>query len=322
MPLQATTRNEYVYDQSHGPNPYQARMENLPVDYPPQRVVSLVPSLTETLFDLDLGDRVIAVTEYCVHPADKVKSLVTVGGTKNPDIEHIIGLKPDLVLLSDEENRRADADALKAAGITTWVTGPRTVFDTLNLLWNIMYVFDHAVMVPRVREIERAYDYTLGTARNLSPVRVFAPIWRDPWMTFNAETYAHDILSVCGGINVFANRKRQFPLAADLGESDPLPDDDQQVSGRDRRYPRITLDEVIAAQPEVVVLPSEPYAFTQADADIFRALDIPAAHNERIFLVDGSLLTWPGTRIAYALRDLPSLLMQESAGNDPQSSLS
>jgi len=79
-----------------------------------------------------------------------------------------------------------------AAGISIWVTGPRTVFDALNILWDIMTIFDHAVMVPRVREIERAYDYTLAAA--VEPVRVFAPIWRDPWMTFNADTYAHDIL--------------------------------------------------------------------------------------------------------------------------------
>jgi ABC-type Fe3+-hydroxamate transport system substrate-binding protein len=266
--------------------------------------------MTESLFDLDLGDHLIARTDYCVRPANKVKSLPTVGGTKNPKIDDIIGLNPDLVLLNDEENRKADAEALVAAGISIWVTGPRTVLDALNILWDIMTIFDHAVMVPRVREIERAYDYTLAAA--VEPVRVFAPIWRDPWMTFNADTYAHDILRVCGGENVFAARERQFPLAADLGEIEPLADDDLRVAARDRRYPRISLDEVIEAQPELVLLPDEPYPFSEDDALMFQALDIPAAHSGRVHLIDGSLLTWHGTRLAYALRDLPPLLVGEN----------
>ncbi|NLX09373.1 MAG: ABC transporter substrate-binding protein [Chloroflexi bacterium] len=284
-----------------------------PVGEPPRRVVSLVPSLTESLFDLDLGDRLIAITSYCVRPADRVQLLPKVGGTKNPDIELIIRLKPDLVLLNDEENRREDAAALQSAGIPIWVTGPRTVHDAINVLWNIMDIFDHPVMVPRVHEIERACDYTLGASLADEPVRVFAPIWRDPWMTFNADTYAHDVLRVCGGANVFAERERQFPLAADLGQAEALPPDDPRVAGHDRRYPRITLDEVIAARPEVVLLPDEPYAFAGDDVQLFREMDIPAAHDERIYLIDGSLLTWHGTRLAYALRDLPGLLARESS---------
>jgi ABC-type Fe3+-hydroxamate transport system substrate-binding protein len=288
-------------------HPYAARIES-PVDFVPQRVVSLVPSLTESLFDLDLGDRLVGITDYCVHPAKEVESLLRVGGTKNPDIERITGLRPDLVLVNDEENRKADAEALQAAGIPIWVTGPRTVFDALNLLWSIMHVFDHTVMVPRVREIERAYDYTLGASEAAGRVRVFVPIWRDPWMTFNANTYIHDVLRVCGGENVFAGRKRRYPLAADVGDGEPLPDDDPRVAGRDTRYPRVTLEEVIEAQPDVVLLPDEPYAFSEADAAVFLSLDIPAAQSGRVYGVDGSLLTWHGTRVAYALRDLPSLL--------------
>jgi ABC-type Fe3+-hydroxamate transport system substrate-binding protein len=267
------------------PRAYASSIDS-PVDHPPQRVVSLVPSLTESLFDLDLGDRLIAITDYCIHPADKVQGLPRVGGTKNPDIARIIDWQPDLVLFNDEENRREDADALQAAHIPIWVTGPRSVLDALNVLWNLMDIFDHPVMIPRVREIERAYDYTLGASHAHPLVSVFAPIWRDPWMTFNADTYAHDVLRVCGAKNVFANR--------------------------DERYPEITLDEVIVAQPEVVLLPSEPYPFSEPDADWFRTLDIPAARSGRIILIDGTLLTWHGTRAAYALRDLPALFLKGS----------
>ncbi len=296
-------------------SPYPSPMDH-PLAMPPQRVVSLVPSLTEALFDLDLGDRIVAITDYCTRPANRLHSILRVGGTKNPDVARIIALQPDMVLLNDEENRREDAAALHDANVPIWVTGPRTIFDALNLLWNIMAVFDHGTMSLRVREIERAYDYNLAVSQTITPVRVFAPIWRDPWMTFNHATYAHDVVRICGGLNVFADRERQFPLEADLGQAAPYPDDDQRVAGQDRRYPRITLDEVMAEQPEVVLLPDEPYAFGAAEADEFRALDIPAAHNERIHLIDGDLLTWYGTRVAYALRDLPALLMGDTDPHD------
>lgn len=265
-----------------GQQAYYSRLES-PVEYVPQRVVSLVPSLTESLFDLDLDRRLIAITEDCVRPAAQTAELPHIGSTKNPDIARIVTLQPDLVLANDEGNRHEDLDALRAAGIPVWVTSPHTVFEVLNLLWNLMDLFDHAAMVPRVREIERAYDYTLAAALAHPPTRVFVPTQRDPWGTFNAESYAHDVLRVCGGENCFASKAQ--------------------------RYPFITLADVIEAQPDIVLLPDGPYPFSDTDAEALRALDIPAAHHGRIHLIDGSLLTWHGTRVAYTLRDLPPLLM-------------
>lgn len=295
-------------------NTYVYRMEK-PVDYVPRRVVSLVPSVTETLFDLNIGGRVVGVTDYCKYPVDKVATLPKVGGTKNPDIRKIIALRPDLVIMNREENREQDAAALKDAGIATWITQPNTVREALDLLWTIMDVFEEPSMVPRVRLIEITYEWTLAAAVEVTPRRVFVPIWRDPWMTINANTYVHDLLRVCGAANVFAERERHFPLAADLGLEAPLPPDDPRVTGRDVRYPRITLDEVAVAQPEIVLLPDEPYLFTENDAEEIRKLDIPAARTGAVHLVDGSILTWHGTRLAYALRDLPPLLgvIQNSA---------
>ncbi len=289
------------------PENYVYQMEK-PVDYVPQRVVSLVPSVTESLFDLNLGSRLVGITDYCTRPPEGVRRLPRVGGTKNPDIERIIALRPDLVIMNQEENRKADADALQAVGIAIWVTHPRTVREALDLLWTMMDLFEEPTMVPRVRLIEVTYEWTLGVTAEQPPKRVFAPIWRDPWMTFNEDTYIHDLLRVCGATNVFAERERRHPLGADLGTADPLLPDDPRMKDRDVRYPRITLDEVVEAQPEIVLLPDEPFAFTQNDATEFAQLDIPAAKNNQIHLVDGSLLTWHGTRIAYALRDLPPLL--------------
>ncbi len=293
-------------ESSESTGSYVYRMEK-PVDYVPQRVVSLVPSVTESLFDLNIGSRVVGVTDYCVRPAEGVRNLPKLGGTKNPDIAAIVALHPDLVIMNQEENRKADAEALEAAGIRTWVTHPDTVREALGLLWTIMDIFEEPSMVTRVRLIEVTYEWTIGATEDITPKRAFVPIWRDPWMTINRHTYVHDLLRTCGVENVFADRERHFPLAADLGEVPPLTADDPRIENQDTRYPRLSLDEVVEAQPELVLLPDEPYNFTQADADEIAQLDIPAAKNGQIHLVDGSLLTWHGTRIAYALRDLPPL---------------
>ena len=294
-------------DAPNVPEAYIYRMEK-PVDYVPRRVVSLVPSVTESLFDLNIGSRVIGVTDYCTRPAEAVRRLPKLGGTKNPNVKAIITLRPDLVIMNQEENRKADAEALQAAGVAVWVTHPNTVREALDLLWTIMDIFEEPSMVPRVRLMEVAYEWTLGVTKEQTPRRVFVPIWRDPWMTFNRETYVHDLLHTCGAENVFADRERRYPLQADLGNAEAIPVDDPRMADRDIRYPRITLDEVVAAQPDIVLLPDEPFVFAQPDADEIARLDIPAAKNRQIFLVDGSLLTWHGTRIAYALRDLPPLL--------------
>jgi ABC-type Fe3+-hydroxamate transport system substrate-binding protein len=261
---------------------YTSAIES-PVDYVPRRVISLVPSLTESLFDLDLGNRLIGISEDCIYPVDKVQLVPRVGRPQSPDIDQMIGLQPDLVLLNRDENRVEDIEALRAAGVPIWITGPRTVFDALNVLWNLMDIFDHPVMVPRVREIERAYDYTGGAARAQTPVPAFVPLKpgnQEAWGTFNADTFPHDLLRVCGGKNIIADARDRFP--------------------------EISWAAIIDAQPEVILIPAD----LETHLDHFQALDVPAAHTERIHIFDGTLITWHGTRIAFAFRDLPALIME------------
>lgn len=266
---------------------YTYQME-APVDRPPRRVVSLVPSVTESLFDLNLGDRLVAVTDYCIYPEAGVAELPHIGGTKTPDVAQIVALGPDLVIANYEENRKQDVEVLQEAGIPVWVTFPRTVSEALNLLWNIMHTFDEPAMVPRVRLIEQTMDWVAGIskANEDHPARVFVPIWHEPLMTINADTYMHDLLHICGGANVFA--------------------------GADRRYPRVAWDDVVETQPDVILLPSEPFQFTAEHVPLFAELDVPAAHAQRIHLVDGSLLSWHGTRLARALDTIPALLTVEA----------
>lgn len=275
-----------------------------------QRVVSLVPSVTESLFELGLGQRVIAVTDYCVHPAGKLDPLTRLGGTKNVRVADAIALQPDLVIASKEENARADIEALQAAGVPVWLTFPQTVREAIDLLWDIVRRFDVASQGQRLAALEKVYEWAESAGANAAPSRVFCPIWRDAdsswWMTANARSYLSDLIRVCGGENVFAGRERRYPLAADL---DPDQSPDPSTDEADTRYPRVTQAEVLATRPEVILLPSEPFAFSQADFDYWMQFsDLPAVQSSRVHLVDGSLLTWPGVRLARALQEIPVLL--------------
>ncbi|HME68526.1 MAG TPA: helical backbone metal receptor [Myxococcota bacterium] len=249
----------------------------------PRRIVSLVPSLTEALFVLGLGERVVGVTDWCVYPAEGVAPLPKLGGTKNPDLPAILALRPDLVIANQEENRRQDVERLRAAGIAVWVTYPRTVRDGAVLLREIALLGATEEAIRDVVEpVEAALDAALA-ARGGPRQRVFCPIWRDPWMSVGPDTYAHDLLSLCGGENVFGGRS-------------------------DRRYPRVRLAEVEAAAPDVVLLPDEPYSFGPVDAAEIARLDTPASHEGRIHLIDGTWVSWYGPRICGALEGLCALL--------------
>jgi len=244
-----------------------------------------------------------------------VAGLPKIGGTKNPDRDRIIGLAPDLVIANQEENRREDVEALQAAGLVVWVQFPNTVREALNVLWATIRVFEAPQRGHSLAALERSYEVASRAAETEAGVSVFCPIWREPaaaigqaewWMTANRETYLNDVLRICGGANVFAARDRLYPLAADM-DHERQPDPPQP--GRDTRYPRVTSAEVVAAAPEVILLPSEPYPFAEADIAAFEPFpDLPAVRSGRVHLVDGSLLTWPGTRLAQALAELPSVL--------------
>src|SRR3990172_3057921 len=125
-----------------------------------QRIISLVPSITESLFVLGLGDRVVGITDYCAHPADRLARLPRIGGTKNVRVAEVIALQPDLVIANREENTRADVEALQAAGIEVWVTFPETVRDAIDLLWEIVRRFDISKQGRRIAALETAFEWT------------------------------------------------------------------------------------------------------------------------------------------------------------------
>jgi ABC-type Fe3+-hydroxamate transport system substrate-binding protein len=274
----------------------------------PQRIVSLVPSITEVLFAFGYGDQVVGITDYCTEPAAQVVHKRRIGGTKNPDVAAILRLQPQLVLAVAEENRRHDVEQLEAAHIPVYVFEPTTVRAGIDLLWRVADLLDcRGAVAHSVEAIEAAYADIQTQVSGRQPVRVFCPIWKEPYMTIGEGTYVNDILRVCGGENVFAGRRRRFPLAADLGlEAERIGGRDD---ARDRRYPRVTLAEMAVLQPEVILLPDEPYLFSQADLDDFHPFtEVPAVRQGRIHLIDGKIVSWYGPRIGESLRTLRKLL--------------
>ena len=225
------------------------------------RVVSLVPSSTETL--LALGADVVACTRFCEQPG-----LLTVGGTKNPDIDAIVQLAPDVVVLDREENRIEDHDALVAAGLRVFVSDVRSV----------------AAGVEVVRELAEAVGVATPAVEQMPlidpPIRLraFVPIWRRPWMSINAATYGGSLLR---------------RLGIELVTSDAA-----------AAYPAIDLHDVAACAPDLVLVPSEPYDFTATHLDEL-ALALPSA---RIHRIDGQDLFWWGVRTPAAVSRLAGFL--------------
>jgi ABC-type Fe3+-hydroxamate transport system substrate-binding protein len=250
----------------------------------PRRIVSLVPSITETLCALGLAEALVAVTVYCVEPREIVGGKTRIGGEKNPDLEKIRSLQPDLVIANVEENVREHIDHLRAWSIPVWVTYPRTVADGIQVIADLGELTGAAARAAElVGEIAPLYERVRAAGVRRSGPSVFYPIWRGPYMTINRDTYIHDMLLTCGARNVFADAPE--------------------------RYPAVTLEEVATRRPEVILLPDEPFRFRRAHLADFAALrDVPAVRDGRIHLVDGKPFSWHGPRIAEALRTLPGLI--------------
>ncbi len=233
-----------------------------PVDLPrpPRRVVSLVPSLTEALA-VTVPERLVGATDWCTHPAGL--DVARVRGTKNPDRAAIVALDPDLVVCNREENRRLDVDRLRAAGVPVWVTVIESVDEALA---SMRRLFAHVLDVGEPGWLAAAGAEWTGPVPT-PPRTVAVPVWRDPWMVVGPRTFSGDVLARLGLVNVFAQH----------------PD----------RYPRTDPEEIVAAAPDVVLLPDEPYVFTADDGP-------EALPGVRTALVSGRDLTWYGPSLGPA----------------------
>jgi ABC-type Fe3+-hydroxamate transport system substrate-binding protein len=250
---------------------------------PPRRIVSLIPSITETLCHLGLADALVGITVYCVEPRAVVRGKTRIGGEKNPDLAAIRMLQPDLVVANIEENVREHVETLRSWDIPVWVTYPRTVAQSLTMIRELGEVTDTSARAQAIlADLEPLLERVRATTARRRPVPVFYPIWRAPWMTINADTYIHDVLAVCGAASIFGDRPA--------------------------RYPTVTLDEMAARRPEVILLPDEPFRFRRSHVQDFAPYaDVPAVRAARIHLVDGKPFSWHGPRVGEALLTLPAL---------------
>lgn len=225
-----------------------------------RRIVSLVPSLTESVAMTDPG-ALVGATDWCTHPAGL--DVPRVRGTKNPDVAAIIGLDPDLVLANKEENRRLDVDRLRASGVPVWVTQIETVPQALASLRRLFTDGLGWDAPSWLGDADRAWRGTTGDG----DLRAVIPVWRDPWMVVGSATFTGDLAARIGLRNVYACHPE--------------------------RYPHLGLAELIAAQPELVVLPDEPYVFNATDGpEAFPGISCA--------LVEGRLLTWYGPSLVRA----------------------
>ncbi len=256
----------------------------LEIEAPPSRIVSLVPSITEALFILGAGGAVVGVTNFCGEPREEVRTRTLVGGPKTVRCDIIAALRPDLIIANMEENRKADVEALERTGLRLLVTYPRTVREGVRLIRDLGAVTGASRRAEKIAsQCEKAHEETGRSLHGRRPLRVFCAIWRRPYMTINADTYVSDMIQICGGENVFRDRPT--------------------------RYPVVTLEEIAARQPEVILLPDEPFPFGERHRDEFREFkDIPAVRANRLHLLDGKILSWYGPRIAGSLRTLTQIL--------------
>ncbi len=254
---------------------------------PPQRIVSLVPSLTELLFDLGLDSEIVGLTKFCIHPADKVKSKTVVGGTKNVHLDRVAALAPTLILANKEENTRADIEALQTT-FPVLLTDVVTLHDAYDMIVTVGEQVDRQAEAHHLaNSISDSFAVLAQHVerRNAPSPRVAYLIWRDPWMVAGNQTFIDSMLTVAGFANAF---------------------------GHQPRYPVISPGDLQTTDPDVIMLSSEPYPFNKKHLTELREI-CPRA---RLMLVDGELFSWYGSRLVHSAEYLTNLFHALSTNAD------
>lgn len=234
---------------------------------PAERIVSLVPSLTELVFWFGSGGRLVGRTRFCTEPEGEVEAVPVIGGTKNPKIERIVAARPGLVIANKEENRREDIEALQAAGLMVYLSHPDTVPEAIEMIRELGELCGAA---ERATELARDIEHALEEDAPVEPVRTYVAVWHNPMMGLGSNSYGHSLVELCGARNVLGHRER---------------------------YPELSMDELRALQPELILLPDEPFPFDDSHAALYSKI-APAR------VIDGKLLWWYGPRMPHAIREL------------------
>lgn len=236
------------------------------------RIVSLVPSLTEMLVDLGLRDIIVGVTKFCVHPSSLQKEVEVVGGTKNPNIDKILRLAPTHIIANKEENNKADIEFLSKHS-NVYVSDIKNIKDVFELLKSYAMLFQVEESAFRIEEVLRNEILQFQKKVNIKPsIKVAYLIWKNPWMSVGYDTFIHEMLLIAGFENVFANQIR---------------------------YPEVDLNDL--STNDIVFLSSEPYPFKNIHITEVKK------YVNNCFLVDGELFSWYGTRLISSFSYLKEL---------------
>jgi ABC-type Fe3+-hydroxamate transport system substrate-binding protein len=230
------------------------------------KIVCLVPSITELLYDLGLNDEVVGITKFCVHPKHWKRTKQQIGGTKNINIEKIKALQPDVIICSKEENVKEQLEAL-AKKYAVYLTDVQNYDDALLMIKNIGTITNRITKANEIIEkIKSSFEKINKPAQNEKAAYL---IWKDPYMSIGADTYIHCMMHKIGLENVLAN---------------------------DNRYPTLTIQSLKELEPAIILLSSEPYPFAQKHIDELKA----HFAETKIVLVDGEMFSWYGSRMLYA----------------------
>ena len=259
-------------------NPINPRVSHLPlnvtdqmgrrvaVPWPPQRIVSLVPSQTELLFDLGLAEKIVGVTKFCLYPAEARTKATVIGGTKNFDFDKIAALKPDLIIGNKEENYQAGIEQL-AALFPVWLSDISTLPEALDMIRRVGFICGAKEKAEVLAAgIDASFAMLATPAAMETSVSVAYFIWRKPYMVAAQGTVINDMLSRAGFANVFADQAR---------------------------YPEISAAQLTAAAPQRILLSSEPYPFGEKHLAEFQQI----CPDAKIEIVDGELFSWYGSRL-------------------------
>lgn len=234
----------------------------------PSRIVSLVPSQTELLFDLGLTDEVVGITKFCVHPVEWFRTKTRVGGTKNVNSKKIQSLRPDFIIANKEENVREQIEEL-AKDFPVWVSDVNNLEDALSMIENVGAITGKAEQAQTLStKIKNNFADQKHQTLNTKLQTAYL-IWKDPYMTAGGDTFISNMLIQAGFQNVFANKSR---------------------------YPIVTIDDLLIANCQLLLLSSEPYPFKQKHIDELQ-IHLP---DTKIVLVDGEMFSWYGSRLLQA----------------------
>jgi ABC-type Fe3+-hydroxamate transport system substrate-binding protein len=242
------------------------------------RIISLVPSLTDLLFSFGLEESIIGVTKYCIFPPQAQSQPRTiVGGTKNPNINLIKSLNPDLILLNKEENQLKHFNQL--IDYPVFVTYPKTTSEALKLFHDLKELFQ----IERVPELDKLNDLIQNIqfkVKLLPKKKVFCPIWKNPWISFNHDTFASSMIDLCGGENIL----------------------NYEID----RYPKISLEKILKLEPEIILLPDEPYKFELSDK--LELLELGISKPFSVHLIPGTF-HWYSFKMIESIVNLEKVLL-------------